>query len=255
MVPHRLRSIADYHRLRALPPEAHPLVSVVRVEDIGAIGADEPKSLTQDFYTIALKRAPNKTMRYGMGEYTARGGLLYFIAPRQVYALHPNPESVPEGWLLLVHPDLLSDTPLAREIQRFEFFTYAVDEALELDEEEEARLSECFVHLRSEIEAGPSHLSRAIVLSYIELLLRLADRAYGRERSAGRAFGGDLLARLECVLRARLRQPKTSAHSLPTVAEVSWSLGVSPKHLGSVLKGRDGYDDPTVHPSRRARHS
>ncbi len=34
------------------------------------------------------------------------------------------------GWLLLVHPDFLWNTPLAKTIKQYEYFDYSVHEAL-----------------------------------------------------------------------------------------------------------------------------
>ena len=239
MAPHRLRSIADYHRLRGLPPSAHPLASVIRLEDIGALREDEPPALTQDFYSVAMKRAPLKTLRYGMGDYTAHGGLVYFIAPGQVYALRARREMVHEGWLLLVHPDFLRETTLGRVFRTSECFTYAVNEALALTTHEEARLSSCFADLRMETEASGGHFSKPVVLSYVGLILNLANRAFSRDKAAVSVSGGDLLVRLDDLLREYFGQPDHSG-GVPTVARISRTVELSPKRLSSILKAHTG---------------
>jgi hypothetical protein len=43
--------------------------------------------------------------------------------------------------LLLVHPDFLWNTPLAKTINQYEYFDYSVNEALNLSEKEEATIT------------------------------------------------------------------------------------------------------------------
>jgi len=40
--------------------------------------------------------------------------------------------------MILIHPDFLWNTPLAKTIKQYEFFSYSVREALHLSEKEEA---------------------------------------------------------------------------------------------------------------------
>jgi AraC family transcriptional activator of pobA len=54
----RIKSISQFHQLRGLPKPAHPLISVVNIEDITLV----PQSLTiLDFYCISIKRTGGVT--------------------------------------------------------------------------------------------------------------------------------------------------------------------------------------------------
>ena len=150
MPPFRLHSISHYHQFRGLPGPAHPLVSVIRLEDIARLRADEPARLVQSFYSIALKTNVNVTFGYGRGDYDFGTGRLIFLAPEQVYSLSGATHLTHTGWLLLVHPDLLFGTALAERIRRYDFFGYATREALHLSEPEERQVTELLRSIHTE---------------------------------------------------------------------------------------------------------
>jgi hypothetical protein len=63
--PHHIKTIAEYHRLMGLPKPEHPLISVLKFDDITVISGDKPNSITHYFYSIALKRNAHAKMKYG----------------------------------------------------------------------------------------------------------------------------------------------------------------------------------------------
>src|SRR5690606_35931193 len=100
MQPHRFKTISEYHQFRGLPQPEHPLVSVVNFESITKLRKDEPKSLVQDFYAIALKKDVNCKMNYGQQAYDFDAGTMIFIAPGQVFSIEGNSQLTHKGWLL-----------------------------------------------------------------------------------------------------------------------------------------------------------
>src|SRR3954470_16505795 len=100
--PSRIKSIAEFHRLRNLPPPQHPLISVV---DYATLDATEG-SVVFDYYSISIKRGVGKMM-YGQQEYDFDEGVMYFLAPNQVLKVEPgqDPMAKRSGWILLIHPD------------------------------------------------------------------------------------------------------------------------------------------------------
>ncbi len=66
--PHIIKTISEYHQFRGLPKPEHPLISVINFETIKCLRADEPKSLINNFYSIALIRNFNGKMKYGQQE-------------------------------------------------------------------------------------------------------------------------------------------------------------------------------------------
>jgi hypothetical protein len=88
--PHRIKTISQYHQFRSLPKPEHPLISVINFEEIKQLQDDEPKTLVQDFYAIALKRNFNGKMKYGQQEYDFDEGVMIFISPGQVFSIEAD---------------------------------------------------------------------------------------------------------------------------------------------------------------------
>ena len=141
MKPKIFKTISEYHQFRGLPRPEHPMVSVINFESITHIRDDEPKSIVQDFYAIALKKNINCKMNYGQQEYDFDEGTMFFISPGQVYSIQANAALTHMGWLLLIHPDFFWNTSLSKTIKQYEYFSYSVNEALYLSEKEEVTIT------------------------------------------------------------------------------------------------------------------
>jgi hypothetical protein len=61
-----------------------------------------------------FKRNVAEKFNYGQQPYDFDSGVLTFVSPFQFLKLEINPDVVvePTGWLLLIHPDFLWNTPL-----------------------------------------------------------------------------------------------------------------------------------------------
>src|SRR5690606_7112887 len=105
----------------------------------------------QQFYSIGLKRNIQHRFRYGQETYDFDEGLLSFVAPGQLVQLTMDKPAVkPTGWLLLIHPDFLWNTSLAKKMKQYEFFGYAINEALFLSEKEELIVTDIFQNIQRE---------------------------------------------------------------------------------------------------------
>ncbi|MEJ7678005.1 MAG: hypothetical protein WKG06_09110 [Segetibacter sp.] len=115
--PHKIKTISEFHHLAGLPRPEHPLISVINMEDVkGFLG--KHASLILDFYTITLKRHCNGNFKYGQQQYNVQGGVMYFMAPGQVFSPPIKNEDAKidkmSGWGLYIHPDFLWNTPVAK---------------------------------------------------------------------------------------------------------------------------------------------
>ncbi|AMR27628.1 hypothetical protein A0257_11330 [Hymenobacter psoromatis] len=132
--PHRVNTISAFHQLWGLPKPEHPLISVLDFEDIKHSAATPTPPLLNNFYSIALKHNFNGKLKYGQQVYDFDEGMIVFMAPGQVLTIEADETLRHSGWLLLVHPDFLWNTPLAKTIRQYPFFSYAVHEALHLSD-------------------------------------------------------------------------------------------------------------------------
>ena len=181
MQPYRIKTISEYHKFMALPKPEHPLISVIDFKDIKRLPDDAPKRLVHAFYSIALKRNFNGKLKYGQQEYDFDEGLLLFIAPAQVFSVEAEEELKHTGWLLLIHPDFLWNTPLAKKIKDYEYFSYSAHEALHLSDKEEEVITGIIHAIGQEYRSNLDKFSQDVIIAQIELLLTYAERFYNRQ--------------------------------------------------------------------------
>ncbi|WP_341832772.1 hypothetical protein AACH28_09340 [Sphingobacterium thalpophilum] len=93
---------------------------------------DRKLNWIQHFYSIGLKRNVNARFNYGQQHYDFDSGILTFVSPLQFLKVEINQEvqAQPSGWILLIHPDFLWNSELAKHIHSYDFFQYQVNEAL-----------------------------------------------------------------------------------------------------------------------------
>ena len=139
MIPHRIKTINEFHRFRELSKPEHPLISIVDYASIKHSPENNQLSWVLDFYSFSLKRTTNTKIKYGQQAYDFDEGVMFFMAPGQVFSVEvdKNMPSNHSGWILLIHPDFFWNTPLAKIIKQYQYFEYAVNEALFLSEKEE----------------------------------------------------------------------------------------------------------------------
>ncbi|MCK0192368.1 helix-turn-helix transcriptional regulator [Arenibacter sp. F20364] len=243
MKPLRITSISEFHQLNQLPPPEHPLISVVDYAQVAAATKHNPaQSTVADYYSIAVKRGLPRKMRYGQQEYDFDEGVMYFLAPRQVLQAGSATgiHSQPSGWILLIHPNFLWNTPLAKTIKRYDFFYYSVNEALFLSEKEETILNNIIENIGQEYHSNIDKFSQNIIISQIETLLNYAERFYQRQFITRKIASHKILDRLEAILVAYFNSDHLITKGLPTVQYVAEALNVSPNYLSGLLKTLTG---------------
>ena len=78
--------------------------------------------------------------------------------------------------MLLVHPDFLWNTPLAKTIKQYEYFDYSVNEALFLSEKEETTIISMMQNIQQEYHSNIDKFSQDIIIAQLELLLNLCRK-------------------------------------------------------------------------------
>lgn len=239
--PQRIKTISEFHQLVGLSRPEHPLISVINLEDVKRPWGKIPVSRTLDFYTITLKRHPGGIFKYGQQQYDAQGGVMYFIAPGQVFGLQgTGKEEIKitniSGWGLYIHPDFLWNTPLAKGIKKYEYFDYSVNEALYLSEKEEDTIISLMQNIQKEYFANTDKFSQDIIISMIEVLLNYADRFYHRQFLTQKIENHQMLDRLEDLLTSYFNSTDLLTLGLPSVQFIAEKLNISPNYLSSLLK-------------------
>jgi AraC-like DNA-binding protein len=239
------KSISEWFRAWGLPAPDHPLISVLQVDVARTVHAGESLSSFCDFYCIALKRvtgAEDLKLKYGQQPYDFNQGIMSFVSPGQVTSMtvEKDVEVKQSGWYLVLHPDFLWSTPLANSIRRYEFWDYALSEALFLSEKEEEIVIGILRNIRRETQSNLDRFSKQIIVSQVESLLNYSGRFYNRQFITREKSGHSVLDRLEKALNEYLVGGQAVTKGLPTVTDLAALLHISPKYLSGLLRIHTG---------------
>ena len=238
-VPRRFESLSDLHRVLGLPKPLHPLISLVRTNDIAIDPGLLPETVVYNFYKISFKENLTGTLRYGQGYYDFDEGGLFFKAPNQVAANGEN-NGDHSGYTMLIHPDFLLNYPLARKIRQYGFFSYSVHEALHLSEKEKDTIITIFKNIEDELQSRIDDFSHDVIISQIETLLNYSNRFYKRQFITRKAVSNDLLQKVEELLGAYFAGDKAQVQGIPTVQFLADRLNLSPVYLSDMLRSLTG---------------
>jgi AraC-like DNA-binding protein len=235
------KTIAEFHKMSGLPKPEHPLVSLVDYSLVEYQTDEKEISWVQEFYSIGLKRNIQGKFRYGQQQYDFDEGLMSFVAPGQVVHLAvERPEVKPTGMLLFIHPEFLWKTSLAKSIKEYEFFGYAVNEALFMSEKEEAIITDLMHGIKREYHTNIDKFSHNIIVAHVELLLNYCERFYQRQFITRHKTSHQVLERLELFLDNWFSGESPVEKGLPTAQAIAAELNVSTNYLGSLLKALTG---------------
>lgn len=236
-VPLRVSTISQAHKIQGFPPPAHPLISIL---ECGTLKGAPGVTAVVDFYMISIKRNCNNLI-YGQQKYDFDGGVMGFIGPNQVITGHAHGANYsPVGWMMLIHPDFFWGTALASKIKQYEYFGYAVNEALFLSEREEVIINGIVDNIRMESNGNIDKFSQDIIVSHLETLLNYAERFYQRQFITRKISNHQILGRLEEVLSDYFRTDDLVEKGVPSVQYVADQLNVSMGYLSSLLKSLTG---------------
>jgi AraC-like DNA-binding protein len=235
---HRIKTISEYHQLMGLPKPEHPLISLINFESRKRVDCNEEMNLMFDFYSVSLKKNFNGKMKYGQMQCDFDEGVLFFMSPGQVFGIETvkGVEVKKTGWLMLIHPDFLWNTPLAKTIKRYEYFSYAVHEALFLSDKEESTIEKILNNIEQEYKSNIDKFSQGVIVAQLELLFTYADRFYHRQFITRKTINHTILDRLEDILTEYFKGDSLGRKGLPTVQNIAEALFVSPNYLSGLLK-------------------
>lgn len=167
---------------------------------------------------------------------------MFFITPGQVFSIEVdnNSTSKRSGWILLVHPDFLWNSHLAKKIKQYEYFDYSVNEALFLSDKEEDTIINIVQNIQKEYHSNIDKFSQDIIIAQLELLLNYSDRFYNRQFITRKITNHTILVRLEDLLNEYFDSDDLIKKGLPTVQHIAESLNISPNYLSGLLKSLTG---------------
>ncbi|MGF1924178.1 MAG: helix-turn-helix domain-containing protein [Bacteroidia bacterium] len=234
----KIKSAKDLHSFLGLASPLNPLLTIIDHSQTQKNSENTPQKLLLDFYNISIKRSFKGKLKYGKNHYDFDDGTMSFIAPNQIISVESDEDRNSDGWSLLFHPDLIKSYPLGKIIKGYGFFSYAINEALHLSDEEEKTIEAIVQNIQKEINSRLDNFSQDVIVSNLELLLSYCNRFYSRQFITRKMATNDLLTNFENVLdRYFTDDPNLT---LPTVERIATELNVSSPYLSDMLRNLTG---------------
>lgn len=233
----KLDSVTQYNHLRGVKT-LHPLVTML---DLSKAVPMPAQTFHFGLYAIYLKELECGELSYGRSKYDYQEGTLVFIAPGQVLGIQPKVKTFqPKGWALLFDPELIRGTSLGRMIKEYSFFSYDVNEALHISDNERKIIVDCFKKIQIELESGIDKHSRTLIASNIELFLNYCQRFYDRQFITRENANKGVLEKFENLLLNYFNSDLQLKNGIPTVAYCAKQLNLSSNYFGDLVKKESG---------------
>ena len=233
-----LDSVDLYNKLYGLET-LNPLVSVIDLNK--ATSRVDLIRFNYGIYALYLKLEKACDIKYGRQTYDYQEGTIVCFAPGQTAETNPTTDKVQvNAHGILFHPDLLRGTSLGKSIKKYTFFSYEVNEALHLSEEERSIVMDCLKIIRMELEHGVDKHSKTLLVNHIELLLNYCMRFYERQFITRGKTNRDVLTRFENLLDEYFESALAEQDGLPTVKYFADKLCLSSNYFGDMFKKETG---------------
>lgn len=234
-----LSAYLDYMQLAR--PE-HPMLSVMFASGDNFLPCPRESSppITNDCYSISLKKIVKGNLTYGRTKYDFTNGALIFLAPRQVLQWDNSVVFEQKGFSINFHEDFLKGTELAHQIKKYGFFSYAVNEALHLSPKEERQIESIVENIDIEYHNNQDEFSKDIIISQLSTLLKYANRFYERQFLHRKELSNDLLEKFNHQLEAYFESGQLQEKGIPSIEQIAEQMSVSQRYLSDTLKKETG---------------
>ena len=234
----KLENVNQYNELYGLET-LHPLISVIDLTK--ATKTVNHIQMNYGLYALFLKESKSCDIKYGRQYYDYQEGTIVCFAPGQTAETTSTVTNIQtNAYGILFHPDLLRGTSLSKTIKSYTFFSYEVNEALHVSEEEQTIILDCLNIIRKELEHGIDKHSKKLIATYIELLLGYCMRFYERQFITRSKSNRDVLIRFEYLLDEYFEGAAAERDGLPSVKYFADKLCLSPNYFGDMLKKETG---------------
>lgn len=235
-------TLSDYTDYLQLPRPEHPMLSVMfaKGEDNLPCPRESSPPITNDFYSISLKKFVKGKLNYGRTKYDFTNGALIFLAPRQVLQWDSSVVFEQKGFSINFHEDFLKGTDLAHQIKKYGFFSYSVNEALHLSPKEERQIESIVENIETEYQNNQDEFSKDIIISQLSTLLKYANRFYERQFLNRKELSNDLLEQFSQQLNTYFESGKLKETGIPSIEQIAEKMAISQRYLSDTLKKETG---------------
>lgn len=236
------KTLSSYLDYLELPRPEHPMLSVFNSKKDGFLPCPRESSppITNDCYSISLKKYVKGDLNYGRTKYDFTNGALIFIAPRQVLEWDNRVVFEPKGFSINFHEDFLKGSELAHQIKKYGFFSYTTNEALHLSPKEEKQIELIVENIEIEYQNNQDKFGKHIIISQLDTLLKYANRFYNRQFINRQELSNDLLEKFNRYVTEYLESGQVQENGMPSIEQIAHKLLVSQRYLSDTLKKETG---------------
>ena len=236
------KTLSAYLDYLELPRPEHPMLSVFSAKGEGFLPCPKESSppITNDCYSISLKKIVKGDLNYGRTQYDFANGALIFIAPRQVLQWDSSVVYDQKGFSINFHEDFLKGTELAHQIKKYSFFSYSANEALHLSPKEEKQIESIVENIFIEYQNNQDEFSKDIIISQLSTLLKYANRFYERQFINRKELSYSLLEKFNQQLENYFNSGQIQEKGIPSIEQIADQLLVSQRYLSDTLKKETG---------------
>lgn len=234
----KLENVNQYNELYGLET-LHPLISVVDLTK--ATQSVNHIQINYGLYALFLKGEKSCDIKYGRQYYDYQEGTIVCFGPGQTASVSTFKDEIsPAVYGIIFHPDLIRGTSLGKDIKKYTFFSYAVNEALHLSEQEKEIVKDCLKKINIELEHGIDKHSKALIAMNIELLLNYCMRFYERQFITRNTANKDALTKFEQLLDEYFQSQLPTQDGLPSVKYFADKVYLSSNYFGDMVKKETG---------------
>lgn len=238
----KVNSVSEVHDFFGFDKPNHPLISILKVNTPLDTIEIEKFKYSIGLFQISLKdNCPYTISNYGKNSYDFEEGSMIFTAPNQVLEFEKNSVNKEDtGWTIIFHPDLIRNSELGKNIEKYSFFSYASNESLHISNEERKTITEISHKIEKEFSGNIDAHSQTLIISNLELLLNYCVRFYDRQFYTRTNLNKDVASQFEQLIKTYYASNTQLVKGIPTVQYCAEALGFSPKYLSDLLKKETG---------------
>ncbi|MBW2937648.1 helix-turn-helix transcriptional regulator [Aureisphaera sp. CAU 1614] len=236
------KTLSAFLDFMQLPRPEHPMLSVMvaKGDEFLPCPRESSPPISTDCYSISLKKIMHGELNYGRTKYDFTNGALIFIAPRQVLQWDSSFIFDQKGFSINFHEDFLKGTDLAQQIKKYNFFSYAANEALHLSPKEEKQIESIVENIESEYQNNQDAFSKDIIISQLDTLLKYANRFYERQFLNRKELSHSLLEHFNQELDRYFESGQLQEKGIPSIEQLAEKMSVSQRYLSDTLKKETG---------------
>ena len=220
-------------------PVLHPQLALISYDEVSPF-----RSSLNNYgvYGLFIQQQFPKYLSYGTKSIVVGDSSIIAVAPGQIGGAEDNGTTIYiNGWSLLWSPELLKDSPLEGQMDKYPFFSYFHTDWLRMMPSEYERFSILLFTMRKEMQENPdSPALRRILSSYLHLILDYCQRIYLRQLAQKESGENDILKRFHRLLVDYFSKGMQHEKGLPTVAWCAGELAYSAGYFGDMIHQATG---------------